>query len=112
MKALSVVLFVAIISACAQFGVVPAKSFDEQLGYAYTSVASVRESAANALTTGVIKVEDAQQVQTLADQARLGLDSARVAKSTGDTTTAIGRLQLANNILLQLAQYLQTRGVK
>jgi hypothetical protein len=85
----------------------PAKSFDQQLAYGFAQVAAIRVSAANALNTGTIKVEDAKQVQTLADQARAGLDAARTAQGIGDTKTALGRLQLANAILLQLATYLQ-----
>lgn len=94
---------------CAQFGLAPAKSFDQQVGYAYATVASVRQSAANMLEAGQLKVADAQQVQTLADQARSGLDLARQANASGDTQTAFSRLQLANNVLLQIQQYLQTR---
>lgn len=101
-----------LLSACAQLGLAPAQSFDDKLAYSYAQVASVRQSAAVALTTGTIKKEDAIQVQALADQARAGLDAARTAQASGDTTTAMGRLQLANSVLTQLAVYLQKRGVK
>lgn len=96
-----------LLAGCASLGLEPAKTFDQQLAYSYAQVASIRTSAANALTTGVIKVEDAKQVQALADQARAGLDAARAAQGIGDTQTALGRLQLANSILTQLAAYLQ-----
>lgn len=111
MRALSI-LFIALLVGCAQLGLAPAKSFDDRVAYAYTSVASVRQSTANALNAGLIKVEDAKQVQALADQARAGLDASRGAWVVGDTKTALGRLELANSVLTQLAVYLQARGVK
>jgi hypothetical protein len=108
MKArLTVFLLALILFGCAQLGVQPAKSLDEQLAYGYASLATVRTTAANALNTHVISVSDAQHVQTIADECRSALDGGRLAMSTGDTQTALGRIQLANNILLQLAAYLQ-----
>jgi sensor histidine kinase regulating citrate/malate metabolism len=112
MRALAYAFAYVMIAGCASLGLTPAKSFDQQLAYGYSTVASVRQSAAQALTTGVIKVEDAKQVQSLADQARSLLDASRGAYSVGDTKTALGRLQLANSVLTQLAVYLQARGVK
>lgn len=112
MKKLTTVFLIALLAGCAQLGLVPAKSFDQQVAYGYSTVASVRASTATALNSGLIKVEDAKQVQALADQARTGLDGARGAWSVGDTKTAMGRLQLANSVLTQLAVYLQARGVK
>jgi sensor histidine kinase regulating citrate/malate metabolism len=111
-RKLTAILLLLVCTACASLGLEPAKSFDARLAYAYSTVASVRQSAAQALTTGVIKVEDAKQVQSLADQARSLLDASRGAYSVGDTKTALGRLQLANSVLTQLAVYLQQRGVK
>lgn len=101
-----------LLSACASVGLEQARSFDQNVAYGYSTLASVRTSAANALNSGLIKVEDAKQVQALADQARTGLDAARGAWLEGDTKTALGRLQLANSILTQLAVFLQKNGVK
>ena len=111
MKSIGLVSIVLLFFGCTALGLAPAKSFDQQLAYGYSTVASIRQSAANALTTGVIKVEDAEQVQKLADQARAGLDVARGASFKGDMTTAVGQLQLANNVLTQLAVFLQSKGV-
>lgn len=112
MKQLSAIFLFVLLSACAQLGVEQPKSFDQQVAYGYSTVASVRQSAVTALKTGVIKKEDAIQVQALADQARTGLDAARGAYVVGDTQTALGRLQLANSVLTQLAVFLQSKGVK
>ncbi len=101
-----------LLTACAQLGLAPAKSFDQQVAYGYSTLASVRSTAANALKTKTIDVSDAEQVQALADQARAGLDAARGAWNVGDTQTAMGRLQLANSVLTQLAVFLQSKGAK
>lgn len=96
---------------CAQAGLQPAKSFDESLAYGYSAVTSARISATNALKTGAIKREDAQEVLSLTDQARALLDSAKAVRVT-DTATAQAKLQLATQVLTQLSAYLATRGVK
>src|SRR5260221_1116296 len=102
-----------LLEACAQFGLTPPKSFDEQVAYGYASLASVRTSAANALTTHTISLGDAQHVQVIADEARSALDAGRVAYSSDDTTTALARVQLADSILIQLANYLNNaKGAK
>lgn len=112
MKALGLVAIVLLLTGCESLGLAPAKTFDQQLAYGYSTVASIRQSAANALTTGTIKVADAEQVQKLSDQARAGLDAARGASLQGDMKTAVGQLQLANSVLTQLAVFLQSKGVK
>lgn len=106
------IICISLLAGCASLGLEPAKDFDDQAAYGYATLASVRQSTANALDSGLIKVEDAKQVQALADQARAGLDAARGAWNVGDTKTALGRLELANSILNQLALYLHQRGVR
>ena len=109
---LCLTVLVLTLVACAQLGLEPAKSFEQNLAYSYAQVTSIRLSAASAIKTGIIKADDGRQVQTLADQARTGLDAAREAHGAGDTKTAMGRLQLANAVLAQLAVFLQQHGVK
>jgi hypothetical protein len=104
-------LLLLLLTGCAQLGLTPPQTFEQKLAYGYAQVGGVRVSAANALSTGVITVADAKQVQTLADEARAALDASKLASSTGDTTTALGKLTLANGILTQLAAYLNSRGV-
>lgn len=108
----SVLALLFILGACAQMGLAPAKSFDQNVAYGYSTLASVRISAAQALKTGVIEKDDAERVLALSDQARSGLDAARGAWVLGDTQTALGRLQLANSVLTQLAVFLQDKGIK
>jgi hypothetical protein len=100
------------VTGCASFGIQPARSFDQNLAYAYSSHTAVLEAASNALEAGSLTVEDAEAVLALADQSRVLLDSARLAAGAGDVTTAEGRLALATNVLQQLVAYLNARGVK
>lgn len=101
-----------LLTACAQFGLAPPQSFDQKLAYGYSTVATVRTSAAQALTAGVITVADAERALVVTDEARAGLDAAGAASGAGDTTTAAGKLALATGLLAQLQQYLQSKGVK
>jgi len=110
--ALAVPSVALLAGACAPIGVQPAKNFDQQLAYAYSSHTAVLDSAANALEAGSLTVEDAEAVLAMADQSRVLLDSARLAAGAGDVTTAEGRLALATNVLQQLVAYLNARGVK
>jgi hypothetical protein len=96
---------------CAQVGLQPAQSFDQQLAYGYAGVTSARISATNALKAGSIKKEDAQQVLDLTDQARALLDGARAIR-VSDLKTAQAKLALATQVLTQLSAYLTTRGLK
>ena len=104
-------------TACAQVGLAPAQSISEQIGYGYSTVTATRITAVQALAAGTIKAADAQQVQNLADQARVLLDGARAAlpapcptaaPCAQDTSTAAGKLALATGVLTQLQAYLKT----
>lgn len=103
--------FLLLLTGCA-VGLQPAKSFDQQLAYAYSTHTAVLSSAGNALEAGDLTVADAEAVLELADQSRALLDAARLASGAGDVATAEGRLALATNVLEQLLAYLRTRGVK
>jgi hypothetical protein len=106
------VLVLVLLTGCASIGIQPARSFDQNLAYAYSSHTAVLDAASNALEAGSLTVEDAEAVLALADQSRTLLDSARLAAGAGDVTTAEGRLALATNVLQQLIAYLNARGVK
>lgn len=98
-----------LLAGCAQLGLAPASSFDERLAYAVSQNAAVRQAAAKSLDAGEIQLQDAQFVLKTTDEARTLLDAARVASSTGDVSTAEGRLSLAVNVLTQVQTYLRTR---
>lgn len=98
-------------AACAQTGLVAPGTFNENVAYGYSTLATVRVAAASALTSGVIGTTDAEQVQRLADEARLALDAARTVGAGGDLATAQAKLALANGVLTQLQQFLATHNV-
>ena len=112
-KARNFIVFVALfLCACAQLGVAPPQSNSEKVGYAYATLATVRTTTAQLLTSNTIKVTDAQSVQTLSDQARVFLDAANATLTT-DPTTAQAKLDLASAILTQLQTLLNTyKGTK
>lgn len=104
-----ITLFIAVIAllaGCAQLGMVPAKSFEEKLAYAYSTHTAVLQTAASAVTLKQISKEDGMQVLKLADESRSLLDAARIV---GDPTAAQNKLVLATTILTQLQAYLRSK---
>jgi len=111
-KLLSLLFFITAVSfvpGCAQLGLAPAQSLEQQVAYGYTTLASVRSTTADLLTAKVIKVEDAKMVQGMADQARAALDIARSSIAAGIPKDAQSALSLANNVLGQIQTYLAKR---
>lgn len=100
------------LAGCASMGVVAPQSLDESLASAEAQVSGLEQSAAQAVAAGTIKPADAKQVLTFGDQAVAAITAAKAAESTGDTTTAQGKLALATSLLAQLASYLTAHGVK
>lgn len=97
----AVVVAMAVLSGCAAVGVATPQSPSQTLAYAYGTVASVRNAAANALQSGVITAVQAQQVLTYTDDARSALDAGEtvlIASPTGDVSSY---LTTATNLLTQ-----------
>lgn len=103
---------VALMVGCAELGIVTPQTFEEQLAYGYSQNAAIRTSAAQSLKSGVITKSDAQQVLSTTDTARSALDEARKFQAAGDTSTAVGKLQMATSLLTTVQTFLQSRGVK
>lgn len=109
----SILSFLLVLMAgCAQLGLVTPETFTEKLAYAYSQNAAIRTSAAQALKTNAITKSDAQQVLQTTDTARAALDEARKFQGAGDTSTALGKLQLATSLLQTVQTFLNSRGVK
>lgn len=98
--------------ACAQLGLAPAKSFDDGLAYAYSNVAAIRLSTAQAVMDGTLDKDDGKSVLDHTDMARQVLDGARQAESAGNMQEAQGRLAMVMNVLAQMHAYLASKGVK
>ncbi len=96
---------IAYLSACASLGTAPAKSFDEQLAYAYGVHTAVTNATATALSTGAITVPEATQVEKQIETTRSLLDVAKAAEAT-NPTQAQSDLTLALSGLNALLTYL------
>lgn len=102
-------ILLILLGGCAQFGLEPASSLADRIAYAYGSHTAVLQATTGALNSGDIGSEDAERVLKVADESRKALDAARVAVSTGDVSSAEGRLQLATALLTELQTYLRRR---
>jgi len=112
LKLVSFLPFLILLTACASMGLVTPQSFDERLSVAYEQHTAALQSIATAVNLKDLSGKDGQAVLAIADNARLLLDSARIATSSGDTSTAEGRLVLATNVLREVSAFLRQRGVK
>lgn len=90
------------LSACASIGVPTPQSYSERLAAGYTSVTSIRLSAATLLNGRVIGSADAENLQRQADVAREGLDVARTLAGVDAET----KLQTTLQVLQAAQSYL------
>ncbi len=98
----------ALIAGCAA-GAARPETLNQRLAYAYGAHTAVLESAALQVKAGTLSKADADSILKIADESRTLLDGARSAQLVGDTSTALGRLQMASSILSQLTILLQQR---
>lgn len=104
--ALCMAAFAVMLSGCTPAKLAEPETFSEKLAYAYSTLATVRTGAANALNSKLIKVEDAEHVQRVADDVRAALDTAKAINASGDLTTAMGKLNAATVLLKSAQNYL------
>jgi hypothetical protein len=105
----SFLLIAVLLSACAQLGLPTAETFNQKLAVGYGTVTQVRETATQLLVAKKIDVDDAKNVQTTADAARAGLDTARAMYNSGQIGPAEQRLNAARTALTALSAYLASR---
>lgn len=98
-------ILVATLSGCSLFE--KPETVEQRLAYAYGTHTAVMEAAATSVSFGELTPEQGESVLELADRARTILDSARIAFSAGDPSTAEGQLALAMGILIELQNYLR-----
>jgi hypothetical protein len=98
-----------VFAACQTAGVPAPKTYNERLASGYVTVTSVRDTARTLVLEGLITADDAQNVQNLADQARMGLD---LARTFGQTPQGEDKLTTALIILTELQSYLAKRAPK
>jgi hypothetical protein len=104
-------LALAALVSCAQLGLAPAQSFNQQLAYAYGANTAALQAATSSLDAGGITSSDMEKVIDLHGQVRTLLDAAKATAATGDITTAQSKLALALTALTELQGYLRTHNV-
>lgn len=103
------VLMIAVnLTGCATLGVDAPKTFNEKVAVALSTVTIVRDTTISLLTADHITAEDAENIQTQANNARNGIDIARQLHAT-NPGPAENRLDAAVTILKALEDYLRGR---
>jgi hypothetical protein len=101
-------VLLVLLQGCAALGLPVAQTFNEKVAAAYTTVSTVRGTAAGLVSAGKISPDDAQNVQNQCDHARAAIEIARQLHATnpsgGDT-----KLASATLILNALNDYLKGR---
>jgi hypothetical protein len=98
----------AILSACAQFGLPTADTFAERLAVGYGTVTEVRNTVTTLLKAKKLTADDGDNVLKATDAARLGLDVARSLSKT-DMNAAGAKLTSVRTALTALQAYLTER---
>ncbi len=95
-----------LVHACAALGIPQADTFNKQLAGGYVTVTSIRQLGTTLVTSGKLKPDDADNVLKQTDNARAGLD---IAKVLGPVE---GRDKLATTltVLTGLQAYLAAKG--
>ena len=90
MKYLAILL---LLSGCASLGLQTADTFNQKLAYAYGQVTAARKGALSVINAQCVDqastackeaVSDGKHIQTLADDARTGLDKAKDFSAAGN----------------------------
>ena len=98
----------ALLSGCAAIWVSTPQTFDERLADGIAAVSAVRTTTTALFREGQISAEDAQQVQSRADNAREGLDVAKGLHAT-DPDAGNVRLTAVGAALQDLQTYLNSK---
>ena len=112
------------IVGCAARGLKSADTFNQKLAYGYGQVTASRTGATSVINascptpdkydTPACKgaVADGKHIQSMADEARKGLDLAKDYAAAGNLQQANIQLQLESASLTALQAYLAAKGVK
>lgn len=103
----TLLMMVALMSGCAMLGAPAPDTFNEKLATGYVSVTAVRQQATSLVNSGALSADDARKVQSVADQARAGLDMAAIYGAQPDGQAA---LVTAVALLTELQRYLVAKG--
>lgn len=103
------VAVMVLLVACTALGVPSPDTFNEKAAVALGTVTQVRATTLQLLQAKKITADDAQHVQSQADNARAGIDIARGLSKT-DLTAAGNKLAMATAVLTAAQAYLATKG--
>ena len=106
MKKLLCIFALSFLPACV--GMPTADTFNQKLAIAISTVTAVRSTATTLLQAKKISVEDAQNVQAGADNARQGVEIARTISKV-DVSAADQRLTAVTTVLSALQTYLASK---
>lgn len=96
---------------CAQLGLAPATTLDQNLAYAYAGVTTALNTIATATAAGQLSSAKATQANTMVLAVKSTLDLAR-ADETSNATSAQNDLTLATQALTAVQTFLTASGVK
>ncbi len=100
----AMLVLTVLMTSCAVFGVPPPETFNQRVSFALSNVTAVRESATEAVSSGSISADDAQNVQNQANTAREGIDIAVSIHAT-NPAQADQRLVAAQAVVDALKAY-------
>jgi hypothetical protein len=124
MKLLAALAIAITLAGCAYLGLQTADTFNQKLAYAYGQVTAARKGATSVIAASCptpesfasaackSAVADGKHVQSMADEARQGLDLAKSYAAAGNIQQANVQLQLETAALTALQTYLLSKGVK
>lgn len=95
-------------AGCAQLGLEAPKTLNERIAVTVSSVTAVRQSTTVLLQAKKITAEDAQNIQTQADNVIAGAQVAR-SLAVSDPKAADAKLQQTRAVLTALQAYLATK---
>lgn len=96
---------VVVISACAT---IPApQTLSQRIAIAEGALTGFVESAATMVVTGRISKEQGKKILDIANQADVSLSLARISLKAGNPDDALGRLRIAQQLLLEIEKMLK-----
>lgn len=124
MRLLAALAIAIPLAGCAALGLQSAETFNQKLAYSYGQVTAARKGALSVINASCPTPEtytsvackeaaaDGKHIQSMADEARQGLDLAKTYAANGNLQQANIQLQLESAALTALSTYLATKGVK
>lgn len=109
---------------CVALGLQTADTFNQKLAYAYGQATAARKGATSVINASCPTPEsftspackeaaaDGKHIQSMAEEARQGLDLAKTYAAAGNLQQASVQLQLESATLTALQAYLLSKGVK